>query len=67
MAHAGPNTEGSQFFITFGAAPSLDGTFSAFGRLAEGLDTLAAIEQVGTTGEGKPGLVTIDKATVSVE
>jgi peptidyl-prolyl cis-trans isomerase B (cyclophilin B) len=67
MAHAGPNTEGSQFFITFGPAPNLDGTFSAFGRLVEGLDTLAAIEQVGTTGEGMPGLVTIDKATVSVE
>jgi peptidyl-prolyl cis-trans isomerase B (cyclophilin B) len=67
MAHAGPNTEGSQFFITFVAAPNLDGTFSAFGRLVDGLDTLAAIEQVGTDGEGKPGLVTIDKATVSVE
>jgi peptidyl-prolyl cis-trans isomerase B (cyclophilin B) len=67
MAHAGPNSEGSQFFITFGAAPNLDGTFSAFGRVVDGLDTLAAIEQVGTTGEGKPGLVTIDQATVTVE
>jgi peptidyl-prolyl cis-trans isomerase B (cyclophilin B) len=67
MAHAGPNTEGSQFFITFGPAPNLDGSFSAFGRLVDGQDTLTAIEQVGTTGEGTPGLVTIDQATVTVE
>jgi cyclophilin family peptidyl-prolyl cis-trans isomerase len=67
MANAGPDTEGSQFFITFGAAPSLDGKFSAFGRLVDGAATLDAIEAVGTDGEGKPGLVTIDSATVSVE
>jgi len=67
MANAGPNTDGSQFFITFGAAPALDGKFSAFGRLIGGLDTLAAIEQTGTVGEGTPGLVTIDRARIVVE
>jgi peptidylprolyl isomerase len=67
MANAGANTEGSQFFITFGPQPSLDGKYSVFGKLVSGLEALSAIEAAGTAGEGKPALVTITAATVSVE
>ena len=67
MANAGANTEGSQFFVTFAPQPALDGKYSVFGRLIAGMDALAAIEAAGTPGEGKPGLVTITSATISVE
>jgi peptidyl-prolyl cis-trans isomerase B (cyclophilin B) len=67
MANAGANTEGSQFFITFAAQRSLDGKYSVFGKLVSGDEALTAIEAVGTVAEGRPGLVTIDRATISVE
>jgi len=53
MANAGPNTNGSQFFITFVPCPWLDGYHCVFGELVEGENVLKEIEAIGTR-EGKP-------------
>lgn len=43
MANSGPNTNGSQFFITYAAEPSLDGSYTVFGQVTSGLDVLTML------------------------
>jgi cyclophilin family peptidyl-prolyl cis-trans isomerase len=53
-ANAGPDTDGSQFFLMFRAYPSLDMHYSIFGQVVEGVDVVKKLEEAGNPNDGPP-------------
>jgi len=54
MANSGPNTNGSQFFITFDKTPHLNRKHTVFGRVEKGHDILRKMERLPTNNADKP-------------
>ncbi len=56
QANSGPNTNGSQFFITCTKTPWLDGKHTVFGKVIDGLLTVRKVENVSTGQNNRPKL-----------
>lgn len=67
MANSGPNTDGSQFFLTFVATPWLDGKHTIFGEVVSGQDVLKELEKCGSQSGRTASPLKIEKATLIVK
>ncbi len=67
MANAGPNTDGSQFFLTFVETSWLDGKHTIFGEVENGAETLQALEAQGSPSGATRKPLSIRRATIAVE